>query len=335
MKILITAQIDEPGRARLARYGVVDYQGFADKMRLLAGKKLADALRDVDVFVTEVDQLRAPVLAQLDRLQVVGCCRGEPVNVDVAACTARGLPVLYTPGRNADAVAELTVCLILMLTRRVAPAMNLLRGGPGGVATMAQVFFEFKGRELWEKTVGLVGLGAVGRAVAARLQPFGVRLLAYDPYVAAEFAAVLGVMRVPLEQLLRQSDFVSLHTALTPETTGLIGAAQLAQMKPTAFFINTARAALVDENALADALRDKRIAGAAVDVFAEEPPPADHPLLMLDNVIATPHIGGNTAEVVVHQSRLIVEGLVALFEGRRSRFVANPEVLEGFRWRGT
>lgn len=335
MNILITAQFDAESRALLARYGEVIYEGFGDKLRLLAGKRLIERLRTTraDVFVTEVDQLRAPVLAQCDRLQVIACCRGEPVNIDVDACAARGIPVLYAPGRNADAVAELTLCFMLLLGRQVLPALKLVREGPGGLATMAQAFLGFKGNELWDKTVGVVGFGAVGRAVAARLQPFGARVLACDPYISADLAKTLNVTLAPLDELLRASDFVSLHAAVTPTTTGLIGAAQFATMKPSAFFINTARPALVDEAALVEALREKRIAGAALDVLAQEPPSPAHPLLQFDNVIATPHIGGNTHQVVIHQSRLIAADLAALFEGRPPRHVANPQVMANFRWR--
>jgi phosphoglycerate dehydrogenase-like enzyme len=333
LRILITAQYDSASQELLAPYGQIIYEGFGERMRLLAGKRLVERLRGVDVFITEVDQLRSPVLAQTDSLQVVASCRGDPVNIDLDECTARGIPVLYAPGRNAAAVAELTLSFMLMLNRRILPAMRLLREGAGDLSTMARAFFDFKGNELWEKTVGLVGFGAVGQAVAVRLQPFGSHVIAFDPYGAAERAGAMDVELVHLDQLLRESDFVSLHAAVTPETRGMIGVNQLAMMKANAYFINTARAALVDEEALALALREKRIAGAAIDVFGQESPPSDHPLLQLDNVIATPHMAGNTAEVVVHQSRLITDDVIALFEGRPPHHVANPQVLKSFRWR--
>jgi len=194
-----------------------------------------------------------------------------------------------------------------------------------------RVYYMLQGTELWDKTVGIIGYGAIGRGVAARLKPFGCRIVAYDPYQPAKVFAEGGVRQADLETLLRESDIITVHAVVTPETTGMLGAAQFALMKPTAYFVNVARAAMTDEAALAEALREKRIAGAALDVFSKEPPPLDHPLLQLDNVIALPHIGGNTIEVSIHQTRIAVPDLERLFGGERPRYMQNPEVWEGFK----
>ncbi len=337
MKILVTAQLDEEGLSTLRRYGDVEYAGYGDKMRVLAGSKLVKALEGVTVLITEVDQAKKYTFPRTPSLKVISCCRGAPVNVDIEAATEHGVPVLRTPGRNADAVADLTLLFALALLRHLLPVTSILHEEGDGMEKLARTFFKYKGAELWGKTVGLVGLGAVGRAVAMRLLTFGARVVAYDPYVTAEQAAdvchprELGVTLLDLDELLMQSDIVSMHAAVTDETEGLIGEREFGLMKEGAYFINTARSALADEGALYRALRDGRLAGAALDVFDDEPPSPDNPLLTLDNVIATPHIGGNTAEVIVHQSRIAVADLVRLFEGRRPLYCVNPEALEGFQ----
>lgn len=334
MKILVTATLDDWGIQRLGRYGQVCYEGFGEQKRLLAGRKLVRALAGVDVFVTEVDQVRARVLDQVDCLRVIACCRADPANIDVEAATERGIPVLHAPGRNCQAVAELTVALMLMSLRRLPQAMDIVRQTEGaeGMLKMAVAFFDLKGSELWGKTVGIIGLGAVGREVARRLRGFDAELIVYDPYVSPEVVDSYGARRVELDTLLRESDVVTLHAPVTEETRGLLGRREFGLMKRGAYLINTARAELADEEALCQALAEGKIAGAALDVFAQEPVPADHPLLQLPNVIATPHIGGNTQEIAVHQSRIVVSDLERLFRGERPLHIVNPETLTGFGW---
>jgi len=335
MKILVTATLDQWGVDRLSRYGEVVNQGFGDQKRLLAGSKLVRALEGFDVFVTEVDQVRARVLEEVEDLQAIACCRADPVNVDVAAATERGIPVLHAPGRNAQAVAELTLALMLMSLRNIPQSMDILRqeGGPQGMLKMAVTFFDLKGHELWGKVVGIIGLGAVGREVAKRLRGFDVELLVYDPYATDEVVEDFGARRVDLAILLAEADVVTLHALLSAETKGMLGREEFSLMKPTASLVNTARAELTDEQSLYEALKEGRIAGAALDVFAQEPPPPDYPLLQLTNVVATPHIGGNTYEIPVHQSRIVVSDLERLFCGERPLHVVNPSALDGFRWR--
>ncbi len=334
---LVSASFDTASLARLRAHMDVQYASFREVKRLLTGADLVKALQGKQVFVTEVDVVDANALRQLPDLRVVAACRGDAVNVDVEACTAFGIPVLFAPGRNAVAVADLAVGFMINLARKLPAATQFLRREDctaGNMSKMGQAFSQLQGRELWRKTIGLVGLGAVGRAVAKRLAGFEVEILVADPFVTPEQAALAGCRLTDLDTLLRRSDYVSLHAAVTPETAGMLGAAQFARMKPGAFFINTARAALIDEQALVDALESGHLGGAALDTFAVEPPGFDHPLVQHPAVISTPHSAGNTVEVADHQGESVSTALLQLLRGETPRCVLNPQVLASFSWQG-
>lgn len=320
LRVLATAPLRGPGRERLQEIAdvVEDSWLAATPFRLydaegLAGRIVAEG---ADVVICEADRCAGPVL-DLD-LVAVASTRGNPDNVDVAAATARGIPVLHAPGRNADAVAELTVGLLLAASRRIVAADRDVRTGQV-FRDGSLPFQRFRAWELAGRTVGLVGLGAVGQAVAWRLEGLGMRVIASDPYARDATHA--------LDELLGAADVVSVHSAVTPETVGLIDADRIAHMRPGAIFLNTARAALHDLDALTEALVSGHLGAAGLDHFDGEALPAGHPLTGLDNVVLTPHIGGATYDVEVNHTTTIVDDLVRLTRGQKPTNIVNPEVL--------
>jgi D-3-phosphoglycerate dehydrogenase len=248
----------------------------------------------------------------------VASCRGDPANVDVAAATAAGVPVLRAPGRNADAVAELAVALLFAATRGLVPADKDVRAG--------EIFREgtipYQRYRAWEvagRTVGLVGLGAVGRALRWRLRGLGMEVLACDPHVPDATST--------LDELLERCDVISVHAPVTEETTGMIGREEFARMRDGVVYLNTARARIHDTDALVAALRSGKVAAAGLDHFEGEFLAPDHPLTEFPSVVLTPHIGGATYNAESNHTSTIAEDLCRLLAGARPLHVVNPEVL--------
>ncbi|MGW9629111.1 phosphoglycerate dehydrogenase [Agromyces sp. NPDC055520] len=254
-----------------------------DRPALLAALADADA-----ILVRSATKVDAEAIAAAPKLKVVARAGVGLDNVDIKAATAAGVMVVNAPTSNIISAAELTVGHILSLARHIPAAHSALAQGEWKRSA-------YTGVELYEKTIGIIGLGRIGALIAARLQAFGTNVIAYDPYITAARAQQLGVQTVSLDELLEQSDFITIHMPKTPETTGMIGTEQFARMKPTAYIVNVARGGLIDEDALHDALVARTIAGAAVDVFVSEPP-RDSPLLGLPNIVVTPHLGASTDE---------------------------------------
>ncbi|MCU1600914.1 MAG: serA [Frankiales bacterium] len=274
----------------------------ADRAALLPALAEADA-----VLIRSATQVDAEALAAAPRLKVVARAGIGLDNVDVPAATARGVMVVNAPQSNVVSAAEQAVALLLACARNIAPANEALKQGKWQRS-------KWTGVEVADKTVGVVGLGRIGVLFAQRMSAFGTRLIAYDPYISAARAGQIGVKLVSLDELLRESDFISIHLPKTPETVGLIGKEQLAMCKPTVRIVNAARGGLVDEQALADALASGQVAGAGIDVFDKEPC-TDSPLFGFDSVVVSPHLGASTVEAqdkagvaVARSVKLALEG---------------------------
>jgi D-3-phosphoglycerate dehydrogenase / 2-oxoglutarate reductase len=287
----------------------------------LKGEDLARALTGVDaVIVRSSTRITRESLAHANRLQVIGRAGVGVDNIDVEAATERGVAVLNAPSGNTISAAELAFALILSCVRRIPAADRSMKAGEWDRKT-------FTGSELYGKTLGLVGAGRIGGEVARRARAFGMRVLAHDPYLAPDRAESLEIELCGLEDVLRRSDVISLHVPLTETTAGMIGAEQIARMKPGAVVINAARGGVIDEADLAAALENGQLGGAGLDVFAEEPLPADHPLRRVERAVLTPHLGAATDEAQHNVALEIAEAVrAALVEGDLTRAVNAPAI---------
>lgn len=284
--------------------------------------ELARGVRDAEGLLCLLsDGIDAELLARAPRLRVISSCSVGVDHVDLDAATARGIPVGHTPGVLTETTADLAFGLLLAAARRVAEGDRFVRAGRW-VPERAWAPDLMLGRDVHGATLGILGLGAIGRAVARRAQGFGMRVLGWS----RRRRAVPGVEWRELGELLAESDFVTVHLALTPETRGLLDAKALSGMKPGAVLVNTARGGLVDEAALARALGSGRLFGAALDVFAREPLDPESPLLALENVVLTPHVGSASLATRTRMAELSVHNLLDGLAGRRLRHCANPAV---------
>jgi D-3-phosphoglycerate dehydrogenase len=299
-RVLVCDKLEAPGLELLRQAGVE-----LDERTGLTGDALREAIRAADgAIVRSGTRITAELLEDTGRLRAIVRAGVGVDNIDVAAATRRGILVMNTPGGNTVSTAEHALTLLLALARHVPQAHASLHAGRWERGT-------FVGTQLAGKTLGIVGLGRIGREVARRAAGLDMKVLGFDPFLAAAGAAQLGVEAVAgLDQLLGRVDFLTVHTPLTDETRGLIGARELALLPKGARVLNCARGGIIDEQALAESLRSGHLAGAAIDVFVEEPPPPDHPLLQLPNVVTTPHLGASTVEAQVSVAREAAQLLV-------------------------
>ncbi len=297
MKACVTAEFTPDGVRRLESLGYeVVRAGWGTTRQSLDRDAYLLAAAGSALLVTEIEEVDAAVLDALPELHLVATARGGPVNVDLAGCAAKGIPVVFTPARNADSVADFVLGVMLSLCRGIGVAERHLRDEGWHVGSELP-YLHFRGPELAGRMLGLVGYGAIGQRVAQRARDgFGMRMQFCDPYAEGG---------VSVDELLETSDVVSLHCPRVPATRGLVDAAALARMRPAAYLVNTAGGGIVDEDALVEALHAGRLAGAALDVFATEPLPRDSPLLTAPRLLLTPHLAGAALDVVRHHTELI------------------------------
>jgi len=315
-KVVVTEPIYEDGLEILKKGAEVIY------LPELMGRTLADEIREAHGIAVRVSKINADLLAQADNLKIIAKHGVGYDNIDVEAAPQRRIVVVNTPEANAESVAEHNLGLMLSLAKKICTSDRVLRQNRLGKRE------DYIGVELKDKKLGVIGLGKIGSELAHKCKiAFNMDVIAYDPYVPKEKADQLGYTKVEkLDDVLRESDYVVICVPLTKETANLIGVRELALMKTDAFLVNSSRGGIVDEAALYDCLVQDKIAGAALDVFSQEPPPADHPLLGLDNFIATPHVGGMTAEAMRRMAITVAEEILRVLRGERPKYPVNPQV---------
>ena len=322
---LILAPFAERELERLAGRLRVEYESWMDSRRMHDPDELAARLNDpgASVLVVELDFVFEEIFEAVPSLKFVGICRAATSHVDLGAATASGVAVVNTPTRNAQAVAEHALGLMLALARRIPESHYYVKAGRWLNPVLP--YIEMRGTELAGRTLGMVGLGAIGRLLADLASALGMTCIAYDPYVDAPPS---DVSLRNLDEVLADADFVSIHAPLTDESDGMIDSDKLAHMKPTAFLVNLSEARIVDRDGLVDALESRAIAGAALDVFETHPIAPNHPLLRLDNVILTPHLGGATQETIERHSKMMADDILRFLDGERPVNLVNPAVWE-------
>jgi len=332
LRVLITAPITESGLSELKDAGLeIDYRSWLETGDLHLGDSLLQTIKsgNYEIVLVEGDEIKEEIIEQTE-LKLIGSVRGSPNNISLQSATAKKIPVIAVPGRNTNAVAELTIALMLAQARNIVTAERLLKSELfiDDFKDFGNMYKNLMGFELSGRIVGLIGLGKIGYEVAKRLNAFGVEILVFDPYADSNKIEKVHGRSVELEELVKNSDIISIHCPSTDETRRMLGVKEFDKMKKTAILINTARASVIDEYALREALKNGTIAGAGLDVFNMEPVDSDNEFLELDNVTVMPHMGGNTIETLERQTRIIVDDVLAFVKGERPKNILNPEVYD-------
>ncbi len=323
MRALILAPFDERQIVRLRARMDVSYENWLDTRTLTDPDDLASRIQseDISILIVEADFVFEETFQECPNLKFVGICRASTTQVDLEAAAHHGIVVVNTPGRNARAVAEHALALILSLARRIPQAHEYVSSGSW--LNPVAGYTDFRGVEVGSRTVGIVGMGAIGKTLADMCIGLGMKVLAYDPYVED---VPDGVRKTNLTTLAETSDFISVHVPATSDTTGMLDAEFFGHVKSSAYLVNCSDYHIVEESALLEALRNCRIRGAALDVFETHPIAPSSPLLELDNVILTPHIGGATGETIERHSKMMTDDILRFVEGLRPVNLVTPEV---------
>jgi D-3-phosphoglycerate dehydrogenase len=323
-RILVVEHIHQAGEAMMAKKAELVFPTPQNLEGILA------AIGDCDAIVVRNTPITRQIMEAAPKLAVIGRHGVGYDTVDTKAAAELGIPVVYTPASNTESVAELAIGFILSLCRKIVQANAAMQSGEliSDTVTMA-IMARQKGlitHDLWGKTLGVIGVGRIGSSLSKKMiAAFNMRVLGCDPYVGADTFAGYGVEKMAsLEEMLPQCDYVAVHCSGGAGTRHLINERTLALMKPTAYLVNTARGTIVDEKALIEALQDKRIAGAAIDVYDPEPPRRDNPLLHMENVIVTSHLGAMTEESLHNMATMVAQGVLDVLEGRKPQYPVNP-----------
>lgn len=349
MKTLITARFDK-SYLNVLETITKDYEfaGYGVTGEKMPVPEMKEKTRGIELLISEFEDINQEVIEAADKLKIIVCCRNEAfASIDIEAATKKNIPVLRAGGRNAIAVAEHTIALLMAVSKNISLTDHLLKytdqltnvqyDDEGGkrAETMSEWSMDPTapfalyggGPEMYGKTFGQIGFGMIGKEVAKRAHALDMNVLVYDPYVSQEQMDYLGAKKVDLDTVMKESDFISVNCNVVPETVGLVSREKIALMKPTAYFVNTARAKVLDYDALYDALAEKKIAGAGLDVYPVEPIPAGNKFLSLRNVVLTPHLAGSARDIVGHQTNIVLADVKRILDGGKPRFICNPEVL--------
>ena len=320
-KIVLTHRLDETVMKALEEKFKIEVANTGDP------NEMYPLLQDANGIIVRIGWLDRKTIMSMKNLQVIGRTGVGVDNIDLEAANERGIPVVVTPGANTRSVAEHTLAFILALSKDLKTNDMEMHKGNYNIRNNCKSF------EVFGKTLGIIGFGNIGQKVAKLCSSIGIKILVYDPFIKPKIVKDMGFQfREQLELLLRKSDIISIHVALTKDTTGMIGAKEFNMMKPSVIIINCARGSIIDEKALVEALKNNKIRGVGLDVFSSEPINNSNPILEFKNVITTPHIAGLTGESFFTMSKMVADGVSAVLRGEKWPYIANKEVYKYSKW---